>query len=196
MARLFAFAAALAAVGALAGCGSSGHHGTSPAAGTTASGTTTATAPNAGPTPRCASSALAVWLGVGEGGGTAGGVVYPLEFTNTTGASCHLRGFPGVSAWAGSQLGSPAGRNHAVPAQTVTLAKGHTAHALIRFADVGAFSPTSCRPKTAGSLRVFPPDERASRLVPFSFEACSKPGPVYLTVRVVEPGVGIPGFSH
>jgi uncharacterized protein DUF4232 len=196
MARLFAVIAALATAGTVAGCGSNGHHATSPAAGTTVSGTTTATAPSAGGTPRCASSRLAVWLGVGEGGGTAGGVVYPLEFTNISGSSCHLRGFPGVSALAGSQLGSPAGRDHAVPAQTVTLADGDTAHALVRFADVGAFSPSSCRPKTAGALRVFPPGETASRLVPFSFQACSKPGPVFLTVRVVEPGVGVPGFSH
>jgi hypothetical protein len=30
----------------------------------------------------------------------------------------------------------------------------------------------------------------------FGFQACSKPGPVFLSVRAVKPGIGIPGFSH
>jgi uncharacterized protein DUF4232 len=191
MARFAALSVVLAAL-AVAGCGSS-HNATSSAP---ASATTTSSVSASASTPPCASSALAVWLGLGEGGGSAGGVVYPLELTNISGTSCHLRGFPGVSAWAGHQLGSPAGRDHAVPAQTVTLADGDTAHALIRFANVGNFSPASCRPQTSGALRVFPPGERASRLVPFSFQACSKQGPVYMTVRAVEPGVGIPGISN
>jgi hypothetical protein len=137
-----------------------------------------------------------VWLGVGEGGGTAGTIVYPLELTNTSGTACHLRGFPGVSAWNGHQLGGPAKRDHAVAPQTVTLANGATAHALVGFIDVGNFSRSSCKPKTAGALHVFPPGERAGRFVPFSFRACSKTGPVFLSVRAVEPKVGVPGFSE
>jgi hypothetical protein len=191
MARFAALSVVLAGL-VVAGCGSTHNAtGSAPASGTTA---TSVSAPAS--TPRCTSSALAVWLGLGEGGGSAGGIVYPLELTNISGTPCHLRGFPGVSAWAGDQLGSPAGRDQAVPAHTVTLADGDTAHALIRFGNVGNFSRASCRPQTAGALRVFPPGERASRLVPFNFPACSKPGPVYLTVRAVEPGVGIPGFSR
>jgi hypothetical protein len=192
MARFAVLPVMLAAL-AVTGCGSS-HHAMTNARDTGTATTRSVSA--AAPTPHCSSSALAVWLGVGEGGGTAGGVVYPLELTNISGTSCHLRGFPGVSAWAGNQLGSPAGRDHAVPARTVTLADGDTAHALIRFANVGNFPPSSCRPQTAGALRVFPPGERASRLVPFAFQACSKPGPIFLSVRAVAPGVGIPGFSR
>src|SRR6476646_1031817 len=114
MARFAALCVVLAALAS--GCGSSHNAtGSAPASGTTA----TSVAASAS-TPRCTSSALAVWLGLGEGGGSAGGVVYPLELTNISGTSCHLRGFPGVSAWAGHQLGSTAGRDHAVPPHTVT----------------------------------------------------------------------------
>ena len=80
--------------------------------------------------------------------------------------------------------------------RTVTLPNGRTAHALVGFTEVGNFSSSSCRPKTAAALKVFPPGETTSRFVPFSFRACSKPGPVFLSVRAVEPGVGVPGFSH
>src|ERR1043165_7993852 len=99
MARFAPLPVMLAAL-TVSGCGSS-HHATRSAA-VTDTATTISVSAGAS-TPRCSSSALAVWLGLGEGGGTAGGVVYPLELTNISGTSCHLRGFPGVSAWAGHQ---------------------------------------------------------------------------------------------
>jgi Protein of unknown function (DUF4232) len=187
MARMLAIPLALMTL-ALAGCGStSGQSSTADSVITKAASAATL---------RCSSSALAVWLGLGEGGGAAGTIFYPLELTNISGRSCHLRGFPGVSAWSGDQLGSPAKRDHADAVRTITLANGDTAHALVGFTDAGNFSRSSCKPKTAGALQVYPPGERTSRLVPFSFEACSKPGPIFLSVRAVQPGVGIPGFSH
>jgi Domain of unknown function (DUF4232) len=45
----------------------------------------------------CATSGLEVWLALGAGGGAAGSIYYPVEFTNVTGHTCHLFGFPGVS---------------------------------------------------------------------------------------------------
>jgi hypothetical protein len=180
----------------IAGCGSTHHAANSiPATGTTVSGMTTVSAIHAS-TPRCTTSALAVWLGVGEGGGTAGSTYYPLELSNISSHACHLRGFAGVSAWNGHQLGSPAARDHSQPAQTVTLARGDTAHVLLRITDVGNLPASNCSPTGATQLKVFPPDERSARFVPFSFQACSKPGPVFLSIRAVEPGVGIPGFSQ
>jgi hypothetical protein len=164
----------------LAGCGNSDQ------------GATLASRPAS--TPACASSALAVWLGLGEGGGTAGSTYYPLELTNVTGSACHLLGFPGVSAWSGHQLGSPAQRDHSHPAQTVTLAAGDTAHALLRITDVGNLPAASCGPTTAAELKVFPPNERSARFVPFTFRACSKAGPAFLSVQAVQPGVGVPGY--
>ena len=92
-------------------------------------------------TPRCKTSGLSVWLGVGSGGGQAGSIVYPLEFTNVSGRTCQLYGFPGVSAErAGRQVGSAAGRDHSVPARTVTLRNRATAHTFLQITDVSAFS--------------------------------------------------------
>ena len=82
-------------------------------------GSTTAGA--AAATPRCTTAALEVWLGVGGGGGQAGSVSYPMELTNVSGHTCHLFGFPGVSAEAaGHQLGSAARRDHSAPEQTAS----------------------------------------------------------------------------
>ena len=146
-------------------------------------------------TPRCTTANLAVWLGLGEGGDTAGSTYYPLELTNVSKQACHLRGFPGVSAWRGHLLGSPAQRSRAVPEHTVTLLPGETAHTVLQITDVSNFSRSQCAPATAFGLKVIPPDETTSAGVPFSFRACSKAGPVFLSVRAVEPRVGIPGHS-
>jgi Protein of unknown function (DUF4232) len=188
---------------ALAGCGN-GHTAapmtgvpTRAASGSTSAETGTATAPSAvTTTARCATSALAVWIGLGEGGATAGSTFYPLELTNISSHPCHLFGFPGVSAFAGHQLGSPAQRNHSVPEHTVTLLAGETAHTVLQITDAANFSRSQCAPVTAFGLKVIPPDERASLGVPFSFRACSKAGPIYLTVQPVQPGVGVPGYPN
>jgi hypothetical protein len=188
---------------ALAGCGN-GHKAapvtsvpTRAASGSTSAETGTATAPNAvATTARCATSALAVWIGLGEGGATAGSTFYPLELTNISSHTCHLFGFPGVSAFAGHQLGSPAQRNHAVAEHTVTLAPGETAHTVVQITDVGNFSRSQCAPVTAFGLKVIPPDETTSAGVPFNFRACSKPGPIFLTVQPVQKGVGVPGYPN
>jgi Domain of unknown function (DUF4232) len=170
---------------ALAGCGQS------------STPSTTAKAAPAGSkvamTRTCTTSALAVWLGVGEGGGTAGSTLYPLELTNISSHSCRLFGFPGVSAIAGHQLGSPAQRNRAHPTYRVTLLPGATAHAVLQIVDVGNFPASNCKPAEAAALRVYPPDQLSAAEIPFSFRACSAKGPIFLTVRSIQPGVGIPG---
>jgi hypothetical protein len=145
-------------------------------------------------TPRCVQSGLEVWLGVGNGGAQTGSIVYPMEFTNVSGHSCELTGYPGVSAWAsGHQLGSAAGRDHSVPVTTVTLAAGATLHTLLQITDVSSFPATSCHPVTATSLTVYPPGAFTAADIPFRFAACSTAGPVYLHVQAVQPRVGVPG---
>jgi hypothetical protein len=145
-------------------------------------------------TPRCGTRALEVWIGVGGGGGQAGGIAYPLEFTNVTDHACYLQGFPGVSAQLnGHQVGSAAQRDHAVAPQLVTLPAGKTAHAMLTITDVSALS--GCNPVTADGLGVYPPDAFAAADVPFRFRACSTAGPSFLSIQVVEPRVGVPGHS-
>src|SRR6476661_2158287 len=145
-------------------------------------------------TPRCKTRGLSVWLGVGSGGGQAGGIVYPLEFTNVSGHTCQLYGFPGVSAErAGGQVGSAAGRDHSLPARAVTLRNRATAHAFLQITDVSAFPPATCNAVTADGITVYPPGARTAAEIPFRFRACSAKGPVFLSVKTVQPRVGIPG---
>jgi hypothetical protein len=148
-------------------------------------------------TPRCSLSQLTVWIGL-PGSGAAGSTAYPLEFSNTSGRTCHLFGYPGVSAFGrdGHQLGSAAGRDTSLRPRFVVLRRGQTAHALLTITDAGNFPAHACRIRTAVGLRVIPPNRHRSAVVPLTFPACSRKGPVYLHIRVVRPGVGIPGVSQ
>ncbi len=172
-----------------------------PTAALAASGSPAKPARAAGPAPatalpRCGTGSLTAWLGI-PGDGYAGGAYYQLELSNTSGHTCVLYGFPGVSALAGGghQLGSAAGRDHADPARLVTLSRGATAHAVLQITDVANFPPPACGQATAVALRVYPPGATRSLEVPFTFRACGRSGPVYLHVRTTEAGTGVPGFS-
>lgn len=162
-----ACAAALVPAGALAAPGAAAHPGRTA-------------------TPACATSGLDVWLNT-QGNGAAGTIYYDLEFTNLSGSTCTLFGYPGVSATnlTGAQLGSAAVRIGATP-QTVTLANGATATALLGIAQAGILPPTQCGPTTAAGLRIYPPGQTQSKRVPFPFPACSKTGPRYLKIMPVQ----------
>jgi hypothetical protein len=144
-------------------------------------------APTVASAPKCATSGLVVWLNT-QGNGAAGSIFYTLEFTNLSGHTCTLSGYPGISAvnLAGHQLGSAATRDTAHPAHTVTLANGTSATTMLRIVQAGNFPSGSCHQVTAAGLRVFPPNLSTSKVVPFPFPACSHTGPVYLTVRAVQ----------
>jgi len=143
--------------------------------------------------PKCATSNLAVWLGVGGGGAAAGSTYYPIEFTNVSGTTCDLYGYPGVSAFNGHQVGSPAQRNAAVSPQTVTLAPGATAHAVLQITDVANYPPSTCKPATADSIKVYPPDQFDAAYIPYALRACAATGVKWMSVEAVQPGIGIPG---
>jgi len=145
-------------------------------------------------TPRCRTGDLAVWLGDGPGGESAGHVVYPLEFSNISGHTCYLFGYPGVSAYRrGHRVGLPADRSGATP-QTVTLAPRQTGHTLVQFTDVGVIDPSVCQPTTAHTLRVYPPGARRSTDIVWQFGACRSTSVSFMDVQPVQPRVGIPGF--
>ena len=139
----------------------------SPASSATPSGT----AGNA-----CTSSDLKVTIATGSGGAAAGSSYYPLNFTNTSGSSCTLDGYPGVSfvtSPSGTQIGSPATRNPAVTPATVTLAPGAVAHATLQVADAQNYSASACKPVTAHWLRIFPPNQTTAAHVSFTTLVCS-----------------------
>ena len=104
-------------------------------------------------TPACATSGLDVWLDT-QGQGAAGTIYYKLNFTNLSGSTCTLFGYPGVSGTnlGGTQLGSPAVRLGATP-HTVTLANGATVFAQLGIVQAGIFPPSQCGPVTAAGLR-------------------------------------------
>jgi hypothetical protein len=133
----------------------------------------------------CKTSELVVWLNT-QGDAAAGSVYYTLEFTNQSGHTCVLTGYPGVSAvdLHGHRLGSPASRSPSA-IRPVNLPNGATATAQLRIAQAANFPPSKCRLAAAAGLRVYPPDQTASKLVPIPFRACSRTGPLYLSVKAL-----------
>ncbi len=145
--------------------------------------------------PECATSGLVVWLNQEGGGGTLGSIYYKLELTNLSGHTCTLYGYPGVAAvnLAGHQLGGAAMRERTPGKGLVTLASGaatldnsSTATAIVRIVTVGALP--GCRPVAAAGLRVYPPGQKASKVIPFPFEACSRSGHTNLVIQAVAKG--------
>jgi hypothetical protein len=144
----------------------------------------TAAAPGAA-TARCATSGLVVWLDT-RGDAAAGSVYYHLDFTNESGRTCSIAGYPGVSAvdLGGRRLGRPARRNPST-VRTVTLPSGGTASAVLRVAAAGNFPESMCHRVRAAGIRAYPPDAVTSKVVPFPFDACARTGPVFLSVDAV-----------
>lgn len=141
----------------------------------------------------CAASDLGAWVAVTQGNGAAGSIFYPLQFTNLSRHACAMRGFPGVSAIDrnGHQLGSPASWDHAIPARTVVLAPGATAHSILRWSDATVATSPGCHPvSTTFELRIYPPGQYRATYAAFGLKACSHAGPAYLGVETVQPGVG------
>jgi hypothetical protein len=135
--------------------------------------------------PQCPTSGLVVWLNT-RGNAAAGSSYYTLEFTNLSGHSCTLKGYPGVSAVGlnGAALGSAASREPSSTA-AVTLANGSAATVVLRIVVAQNYPASKCHSVTAAGLRVYPPGQTAAKLVPFPFSACSKAGPEFLTVKAV-----------
>lgn len=158
-------------------------------------GITAASAASAAPAapPPATTAGLRVWLGLGAGEAAAGSTYYPLEFTNISGHTVTIRGFPGVSAINSSgQLGSPAGWESTTTPGTVTLAEGATAHTVLQIADVANFA--GVKSATAVALKIYPPGQKTATEIDYSFGALAVKGPVYLHVDgPIRAGVGIPG---
>jgi hypothetical protein len=157
----------------------------------TSSGTATTAAPAVS---RCTPSDLGVWVAVGQGNGALGTIYYPLEFTNMSGHTCSLFGFPGVSAISsnGRQLGSPAQWIRPASPRTVILAPGATAHTQLAYHDAVVGTEPGCDPvNSAVLLRIYPPDQRNATYAAFSFQVCSHAGPVYMSIfGPIRAGVG------
>jgi hypothetical protein len=149
--------------------------------------------------PTCTTGNLDVWLNT-QGNGAAGSSYYSLNFTNLSAHSCTLYGYPGVSGvtQAGIQLGSAAARDGEHAASVITLTSAQSAKAfnqdtsrstatvVLQITVAENFPTAQCAPITAAGLRVYPPGQKESTVVPFPFIACGKSGPRYLHVQAVE----------
>lgn len=138
-------------------------------------------------TPLCQTPGLVIWLDT-SGNGTAGTTFYNLHLTNLSGHACTLNGFPFLFAvnLTGHQVGPRAPFRTPPSPHLVRLANGKNATAVLGIADTGNFSRSACRPVTAAGLRLFPPNQTRSKLVPFPFSACSRRhGPASLNVGAV-----------
>jgi hypothetical protein len=205
--RLAVVAGALTCV-ALAGCASSGSSQPS-ASGSSAAGSPTAsasasssgnapavTSPSGTSTPAgapaCATSSLNVKQGASSG--YAGGVYVSIDFTNTSGSTCTLFGYPGVSLVTGppyTQIGLAAKRTPRTPPELVTLAPGATANAVLQIVNALNYPSATCSPTKATALKIYPPNQTEPVYLPSTATGCDKPVQT-MFIAAVRPAAGRP----
>ena len=111
-------------------------------------------------TKTCSSSQLTARLGTSDG--AAGSTYIPIILTNT-GSTCVTEGYPGVSLIrSGSQLGAAAGRDTSVSPTRIVLASQQSATATLRITQAGNYDTTTCQPRKATAIRIYPPDQTTS----------------------------------
>ena len=196
-------AAALIVLASVAGCSSSSSSPSTPASSPStfrpaapSSNTAPATAPVStlspaatGPSP-CATSGLNVTLGPSSG--YAGGVDQTIVFTNTSGATCTLYGYPGVSLVSAppyTQIGLAAQRSGTTPVKLITLATGATASAVLQVVDALNFGTATCSPTKAAFLRIYPPNQTVPVYLADASQVCAQPVQT-LFISAVQAGSG------
>ncbi len=161
-----------------------------------AGGTITASGASASPAapPKCTAGNigggnLAMWVDADRGEGAAGTIFYPLSFTNVSGKTCTLYGYPGVSAVnsSGKQLGPAAGWNSGVAPKTVTLAPGATAHTVLAYSDVVTSNCPPAKKATAFELKVYPPGGTVAGHAFWPVLACTT-SQSFMSVEVIQTG--------
>jgi len=193
-------AAALICLAALAACSSSSSpsatssssaSASSPAATASTSSTpATALSPAVTGPAGCPNGSLQLKLGLAQG--YAGGVYEVIDFTNTSGATCTLTGYPGVSLVSGppyAQIGLAAKRGGTAPVKQITLAPGATANALLQVVDALNFPTATCSPAKATDLRIYPPNQTVALFLPSDSQGCAEPVQV-LFISAVQAGSG------
>ena len=193
-ARRFTVCSALFVLAGVAACGSvAGQAGAGGGGGSTAGGGGSSTG------GACAASGLRVTIDTAAAGAAAGSTYYPIDFTNSSGVSCRIDGYP--EAWfatsAGDRIGKTAVRDRSVRAHPIALRPGATAHAWLQVIAAANYPVKTCHPVTAHLLRVRVPGAAAVISVRHSFPACAAamPGRDILAVQPVAPGRGRRGTA-
>jgi hypothetical protein len=142
---------------------------------------------------RCTNADVKVWYG-SPAGVAAGSSFIPIEVSKVTQGQCYLSGWPGLSALNnGHQIGVPAAWDRSLVKSTVTLTYLQTAHTWFQLYNVGNYSTSQCRPKTANTLRVYLPGSTAPVDIPFDVTFCSTKLPS-ASVQAFARNAGIPGY--
>ena len=143
-----------------------------PASPSSASPSPTSASSSAPTTPVCTTRDLRVSLTPGEG--AAGSVYYQLVLRNVSSAACRTGGFGGVSmvGTAGRQIGAPADRVQRGKVVPIVLAPRGRAHATLRVTQAENYPAAQCDLEAASGLRVFPPNQTASRFVRADLQGC------------------------
>ena len=130
----------------------------------------------------CETPGLVIWL-TSDGAG-AGSSFYTLNFTNLSGHSCTLDGFPFVHTvnLKNAVIGRRAAFVHKPAPTTVTIKNGATATASLQVVDVLNFPKSACGPTTAAGFSVFPPNQQRAKIVPLPIGACTKMGENFMSV--------------
>ncbi|MEP7025484.1 MAG: DUF4232 domain-containing protein [Actinomycetota bacterium] len=193
-------AAALATVAGLTACGSASAPAGPAHSGTSGSGTSGSGASGSSASGQCAQPGLTVSVDTAAAGSAAGSTYYPIDVTNSSGASCRLDGYP--AAWlatsAGHRIGGAAARDRGVTPHAVRLRPGGTAHAWLQVAAAGNYPPGECHPVTAHRLLVRLPGASRTRSVRLALPACSatQRGTSILTVQPIVAGRGKRGSAQ
>jgi Protein of unknown function (DUF4232) len=159
-----------------------------PSAGTPTIPAPPASSAPAGPQP-CPTRSLSVQPGLSQG--TTGHDYQIIDFTNISGVSCTLFGYPGVALAGGSpvrQIGLAASEDPSSQRVLVTLAPGAVANAQLVITDAGVIG-SGCDPVNSTYLQIYPPNQTTPVYVKYASQACSKPVRI-LTIGVVHSGSG------
>jgi hypothetical protein len=121
----------------------------------------------------CFGADLNVWVNADARSVIGDATRYHLEFTNAGKVACTLNGFPDVTAATAGlkQLGAPAAHSGGVPAATITLAPGATAHSVLGYVS-GQVIP-ACKPARAFQLKVFAPGAKLAKHAFFPPTVCT-----------------------
>ena len=141
---------------------------------------------------RCQTPELAGSLVPVEGGAGAGHYEIEVVLKNEAPDECWLQGWPGVSFVGdgdGTQIGEAATFDRSSPHETVTLAPGGSAHAVVRVSNAENYGD-ECGQTPADGLRIYPPGEKRSLFVrndQLTLTACADSDESLLQVQALQP---------
>jgi Domain of unknown function (DUF4232) len=130
---------------------------------------------------------------VGIAQGAAGSVYQVIDFTNISGATCTMYGYPGVSLARGTpvtQVGMAASRSPVAAPTVVTLTPRQTANALLRITQALNYPSAKCSPTGTTYLQIYPPNQTTPIYLAYTTTGCMSNSVNLLTIGVVQTGAG------